>query len=218
MASDIGICNMALSHLGDAANVSDFNEGSMQADQCRTFYPIARDVCLEMGEWDFATRRIQPALISNPPPSSWLYAYALPADCLKALAVFGVSTDERITQPFIIESASDGTRVLYTNQVNAILRYTLKITDTSQFSPLFEDAVGWLLASYLSGPIIKGDQGIQAGRAAYSTFLGQLGNAKSSNDNQQQQAQHHVASLIAARRGLLPYGYPGYFPYNCGDQ
>lgn len=217
MASQIDICNIALSHLGDSANITDLNEGSAQADHCRVFYPNARDVALEMGIWDFATRREVLALVADAPPSSWAYAYSLPAACLRALAVLDVNFDERNSQRFIIESLDDGTRVLYTDQVDATLRYTKKVTDTTQFTPLFVDAVGWLLASYLAGPVIKGQEGQAAGRAAYQTFIGQIANAASSNLNQQQNQQRHVPSSISARRGCGLPGDPGYFPYSGGN-
>lgn len=208
MASETDIYNLALSHLGDVADVSDPDEQSMQAQHCRRFYPIARDAALEMGDWDFATRRISPALVDSPPPSSYLYAYALPASCLKARAVFDVAFGEINTQDFIIESIDDGTRILYTNLAEATLRYTVKVTDTTRFSPLFLDALGFLLASYLAGPIIKGQEGIAAGRAAYTTFTAQIINAKSSVANQQQQPQIMKASAIDARRGAWPADYP----------
>ena len=53
MASEIAICNLALSHLGDAANIASIDppEGSAQAEHCATFYPIARDSLLEMHDW-----------------------------------------------------------------------------------------------------------------------------------------------------------------------
>lgn len=216
MASDIDICNLALSHLGDIANISDLNEGSSQADHCRNFYPIARDLCMEMNAWDFATRRAVLALLSDAPASSWTYAYALPASCLRVLAVLDTNFDERNTLPYIIESQDDGSRVLYTNQVSATIRYTAKVTDTTQFPPLLLDTLGWLLASYLAGPILKGQEGIAAGRAAYTTFTGQMAHAQSSNANQQQDPPRHVPGSIAARRGCLGSTYPGY-PTQTGE-
>ena len=50
MASEVDICNLALGHLGDNATVASLNppEGSVQAQHCARFYPIARDALLEM--------------------------------------------------------------------------------------------------------------------------------------------------------------------------
>ena len=59
MASEVDICNLALSHLGDNATVASIDppEGSAQAEHCSRFYPIARDTLLEMHNWNFSTRR-----------------------------------------------------------------------------------------------------------------------------------------------------------------
>ena len=59
MASEVDICNLALSHLGDTATIASLDppEGSAQAEHCARFYPIARDSLLEMHAWGFATSR-----------------------------------------------------------------------------------------------------------------------------------------------------------------
>ena len=46
-------------------------------------------------------------------------------------------------------SDANGNEVIYTNQANATLRYTGRVTDTTKFPPLFVDALGWLLAQGL---------------------------------------------------------------------
>ena len=60
MASDVDICNLALSFLGDDANVSSISppEGSQQSEHCARFYPIARDGLLQMHNWNWASRRV----------------------------------------------------------------------------------------------------------------------------------------------------------------
>ena len=59
MASVVAICNTALSHIGDSANVTSIDppDGSAQAGYCATFYPIALSAILEMASWGFATAR-----------------------------------------------------------------------------------------------------------------------------------------------------------------
>ncbi len=101
--SAVTICNLALSHLGDTAQVASIYppDQSVQAQLCARFYPIARNSLLEMAAWGFATRRIQLAKVSNPTvntvtwPSgatetscgTWRFAYALPAGVVNVLAV-----------------------------------------------------------------------------------------------------------------------------------
>jgi len=157
MASEVDICNLALSHIADEATVSGISpsDGSAQADHCARFYPVARGVCLESHAWNFATQRIALAEVDNP-LDSWAYAYGLPAGCVQPLMVLlPETTNDNDGQDFIVETDEDGTAVLYTNVENAVLKYTVLVTNTTKYSQLFIDALAWLLASYLAGPITK---------------------------------------------------------------
>lgn len=91
-------------------------------------------------------------------------------------------------QPYEVETRQDtGDRVIFTNQPNAVLRYTRQITDPSKFSPLFTDILGWYLASYLAGPVIKGSTGMQVGMSMLKVALGMLPTAQNSDAGQRMQ-------------------------------
>ena len=161
MASEIEICNLALSHLGDSATVASIDppEGSAQAEHCAIFYPVARDALLEMHNWKFATRRATLALLTAD-SWSWSYAYAKPANAMKLLAVLpaGAGSDAD-GEEYEMESADDGAQLILTNTALASARYIAFVADTTTFSPLFTLALSYQLASMLAGPIIKGDAG-----------------------------------------------------------
>lgn len=162
MASEVDICNLALAHLGDDAILSSINppDGSPQSQHCATFYPVARNSMQDVHNWSFCTTRVTLALLSTTPLSGWQYTYALPSDMVSALSVFlAGSADDNDPQPYEIEQTQAGVDVLYTNAPNAILRYVRNVTDPSTFSPLFVDALAWLVASYVAGPLIKGAKG-----------------------------------------------------------
>ena len=222
MASEVDICNLALSRLGDSATIASINpsDGSAQADHSGRFYPIARDSMLEMHSWGFATKRVALAVLANTWPE-WTYAYAAPNDALNLLAVLApdatndysvgiplaasyygtVNTGTGIYTPqeFAAEVDANGNDVIYTNQIDATLRYTGRITDTTKFSPLFTDALGWLLASYLAGPILKGDSGMSASRNCMAAFNQVMGKATTSDANQQRNTIKQSVSWMAGR-------------------
>lgn len=194
MASVVDICNLALSHLGDSATVSSIDppEGSAQAEHCARFYPTARDVVLEAHDWTFATRRVALAQAGTP-PSAWTYAYALPASCIRVLAVLApTATSDQDTQDFVEEGG-----YIYTNQVNAVVRYTTRVTDTTKFSPSFTEALTWLLASYLTGPVLKGDK--TAKDWALRMYNISLASARTFNANVSQTALTHSVPWMAKR-------------------
>lgn len=208
MASEVDICNLALAHLGDDATVASLDppEGSAQADHCARFYPMARDTMLDAHKWNFSTRRASLALLTEAAPSAWQYAYALPADALDLIAVQapGASDDVGLAgsptpQNFISELGPSGALVIYTNQVNAVLRYTARVTDTSRFPPLCTQALTMLLASMLAGPVLKGETGMKAAAYWEGRYDKKLLEAKAADANQRRQEATNTPTWLANR-------------------
>lgn len=162
MASVVQLCNMALSHIGSEARVASINppDGSVEAGHCATFYDQARTEMIEPGTWPFTLARAALAQVTNASPT-WAFAHALPSDCLRPLRVLeSGATSDADSANFEREG-----EVLYTNEENPTLVYVRDVTDTTKFSPSFTAALGYLLAAYVAGPIIKGNDGIRIGDA-----------------------------------------------------
>lgn len=206
MASDVDIVNLALASLGDAARVTSINppDQSAQAGLASRFFPVARDALLEMHTWGFATVREPLAYVTNP-SSTWKYAYAAPSNVLNYIAVLdplaaddysmGVQLPNTVLgsiqagvgvyqpQPFTVETIAS-TTIILTNQQDAVLRYTKGITDTAEFSPLFVVGLSKLLASYLAGPLIKGQEGRNVAASMLQEFMKWKELAVESDSNQ----------------------------------
>lgn len=201
MASEVDVCNLALARLGDNATVASIDppEGSAQAEHCARFYAIARDSLLEMHAWKFATRRVQLAKLTVP-SWDWSFAYAEPTGALKLLGVLSATaSNDDETHPYEAESDTNGTAIILTNQEGASLRFVARVTDTTKFSPLFVDALAWLLASYLAGPVLKGDAGAAMAKACLQSFLLAFSNAKVSDANQRRVRSEHTPDWVAGR-------------------
>lgn len=196
MASAVDIANLALSHLGDEASVTAISppDGSPQSKHCGRFYPMARDALLEMRPWTFATRRAALAEVAdNPVADDWSYAYALPSGCLRPLALQVPGAPERTlgtgadsdagTYPHLVESTDNGSKILYTNVEGAYLRFIASVTDTTKFTPGFVLALSRLLASYLAGPIIKGEAGMLVAQAQLKIFEAEFAKAAAADAN-----------------------------------
>lgn len=175
MASPVDICNLALSHLGARAQITSISppDNSVEAGLCARFYPMARKEALESAKWSWSKRRVALAAVANP-STVWLYAYALPSDCLTPMrilqaaftsAAWGMPSapvtfddiavfNEAGTAQFEIEG-----QTLLTNEPEAVLLYTRDVVDPTQYSASFTTFLSYLLAAYLSGPILKGDVG-----------------------------------------------------------
>jgi len=201
MSSAVDICNLALSRVGDEASLSGLAppEGSVEADHCKRWYPIARNALFEAHNWNFLTRRMRLAKLQTD-SFEWAYAYALPHDVLHAIAVYSTNDPEH-TCDFQIESTSTG-GVLYTNCADAILRYTQVTDEAERFPPLFVDALAWLLASYLAGAVIRGNGGLQVASNLAKAYQAALALAIQRDTIQRQKPMAHYPAWLTFRRGL----------------
>lgn len=210
MASVVQLCNMALSHIGSDARVSSISppDGSVEAGHCATFYDLARTELLEPGNWAFALRRAALAEVTNP-STVWAYAYAKPSNCLRALRIlrpsiaaavltrnlaFEPHTDDRGGAAFDVEGD-----VILTNEPDAVLLYVQDVTDSTKFPASFTSALSYLLASYLAGPIIKGNEGVRVGDAMRQRAMTLADIAATASANASSAESLPQPSLLAVR-------------------
>lgn len=227
MASEVDISNLALSHLGERASVVSINppEGSSFAPLCQIWFPVARRFALSIHDWNFATRRAEATLLTEVPLMGWAHAYAKPANSLTVFAVLPPGADGDVfssqlnkyaatslqgfiepyaavaesPQDFIMETLDDGSEVIYTNQADALMRFTVDVTDTGRFTPLFDLTLSHILASYLAGPILKGDVGRAESKAQLQMAMGMLGMAAKHDMRQQKSSVRPAPSWIRNR-------------------
>lgn len=209
MASVVQICNMALSHIGSEARVSSISppDGSVEAGHCVTFYDMARTELIEPGNWRFALKRAALAEVTNA-SSTWAYAYEMPSDCMApkrilragtGLTVFNQDTAQFSTQDADSADFEIEGEVLYTNEPAAVLVYVRDVTDTTRFTPSFTSALSYLLASYLAGPIIKGNEGTRVGDGMRERAMALADIAASASANASSTSHTFVPSSIQAR-------------------
>ena len=211
MASVVDICNAALSHIGDSANVASIDppDGSAQAGYCATFYPLALNALLEMASWGFSTVRATLAVVDNP-SSTWAFAYACPSNATNLISVLSSDALDDYSQnftrvpgtfypdfsysnpadnlyapqPYAMETDGEGGLIILTNVCDAVLRFTMAVDDPTKFSPLFVMALSYLLASMLAGPIVKGEEGATMSASMLTKFQAFKVQATSSDANQ----------------------------------
>jgi hypothetical protein len=181
MAEDaVEIVNMALSHLGNSAVIEDIDELSAEARQGKLWYEAARREALEALNWNFARRRIALSLHSEPPPEGqWHFRYQYPADCLKARFIVNPLGPQADPVPFEIEMVEDE-RTILVDLDEARLIYTRDHALVSSFSPMFVNALAFLLASKLAtaltGSVRKKELMMQAfGQAMYAAIQSNAG-------------------------------------------
>jgi len=200
VASEVQICNLSLSHISQAASVTSIRPPGNNAveEVCAQFFDQARDEVLEAHDWTFATARRSLATVVNP-STNWAFAYQLPNDYIRALAVLPPeSTDDDQGVPYDIESTLAGNLILYTNVENAVLKYIRRVIDTGKWTPLFNTTVSRLLAHYISGPITKKPAVVESTLKLYfnQLMIARGANAQSTNVNRR---KHYVPEHLKAR-------------------
>jgi hypothetical protein len=178
MASVVDICNLALSHFGDSADISAISppDGSVQAEHCARFYPIARDELLVAHTWGFATTRSAPAELASD-VAAWEYSYNLPAGCMKVQRAMRDGDTDEDDEGAIFKR--EGQRIYAHEEITSLV-YTQRITDTTKFVT----CLSWLLASYVVGPIRKDSTG-QARKELYAMFVQKFREATGVDSNEQ---------------------------------
>lgn len=186
MASEIEICNLALSNIR-AGSINAFNEGSLQAQLCKLKYPILRDRCLREIPWQFnhKIRALAPVTVDI---FNWAYAYSYPVDCLKIRRLIGAFEelpagsadvasrllDSRVIPlkdirrqiPYEVFNFNDD-KVIGSDQPELRIDFASKVTDPNLFSDDFIMALSHLLSSELAIPIV----GAELGRALRNDSL-----------------------------------------------
>lgn len=207
MATEVDICNLALSFLGDAAQITgiDPSDGSAQAEACARFYDIALNGLLEMHPWGFATRYAELTEITTNERTEWDYSYEIPADMLRPLLILPPNAgDDYPAQPnpqveFTLEQDENDDLVLYTDQEDAVLRYTSYVTNVGFFPPLFQIALAWHLASMLAGPLIKGEQGAAEARRCTQMMMSYLAKARETDSHARVIKPPHTPNWMSDR-------------------
>jgi len=143
MASDVQICNLALSKIGEASIIS-LTEDSEPGRQCNLLFAPIRDSVLRAFPWNFATRRVALAQTTNTPVFGFSFEYSLPADYLKVIEM-DPSAD---SIKFQVEYG-----FLLTDEQSVSIRYISQITDPNKFDSMFVEVLSARLAAELCVPL-----------------------------------------------------------------
>jgi hypothetical protein len=198
MNSDIDVGNLALSNLGERANISSFDppEGSAHAELVARFYPLARDTLLEGFAWSFALKRAPLALVEVD-SNEYDYVYAVPQDCLKVWAVFG---EDSAVASFTVEADENSTLYVCTDAPDAVISYTIRPLGAERFSAMFAEALAARLASMLAGPIIRGEEGMKQKLGLLKISNELISMAQVADANQGYRPPPHYPSSLMARQ------------------
>jgi len=202
MATDkVQICNMALARIGVSQFIANLDtEKSNEAINCNLFYDQAVDFALRDFDWNFSRRIVALSLAAGDAAPNWTYKYSYPGDCLFARAVVPLGlrfprADQRV--PF--EVASDGAQVvIYSDEPDAVLRYTARVQNPAFFDAQFVSAVAYLLGSEIAIPLSLKPDIAKNARDGYALTVSR---AAANNLRESEPGQPPDPEIVAVRNG-----------------
>jgi hypothetical protein len=189
MSSQAGICNRALEKLGEQPIVS-INDESKQAQALKRVYGETLNALLTEHPWHFAKKRAALAAAATAPDWGFAYAYPVPADFLRLLAIengaaFSLEADAVAPQA-ILSDVPPPLRVLYLYAVG----------DSGRLPPHFVEAFASKLAFDICEDLTQSNTKKDM---MSQLFLADLAKAKRINGLQKSPEGFSAFSWLAAR-------------------
>lgn len=200
MPSEVSICNDGLAHLGNTDFIESLNEDSETARLAKQFYTNLRDATLREWRWRFAKKVIALGKLDDVDPEEWDYAYRYPTDCVFAryitTGVRGFASQHRPTWEIMLDPSEHG-RLIVTDEDQAKLCFTARVTDPTAFDQNFVEALGWRIAWALSMPLTK-EPKLQEMAANGYRFA--IGNARQMDAIEGEDEDRPESELVTVRR------------------
>ena len=135
MASEVDICNIALSNLGERS-INDRADENQRARACDNRFDDVRDLVLRSHIWNCALKRLALTSSATAPVWGYDYAYPKPAEMLRLIAV------KENEHAFKIEGDN-----IVTDSSTLNILYIERVTDTAKYDSLLVQAIALRLAT-----------------------------------------------------------------------
>ena len=147
-SSEVKVCNSALIKVG-CDLITTLSDDNKRARACNEQYAKCRDEVLAAHPWNFTIARKEFAQTANTPSWNWKYEYTIPSDVLRILEIDSPS-------PWAVEvNPVSGVKVLVTDSSDCFAKYIRKTTDTTLWSPSFDETLAVRLASDLAYHLVQ---------------------------------------------------------------
>lgn len=158
-ASEVDICNMALTYVG-AQTITSLDDEQERARLCKLHYPRVRDTVLGDREWTFAVKRFTLSPDVTPPLFNWGNRFLIPSEVLRVLSAEreSIISSDTLTSNLVeheqINWVREGQYILADEDV-VYVRALVRIESTAEFTEGFVHALAARLAADLAMPIVR---------------------------------------------------------------
>lgn len=199
-------------------SINALTESSIEAQQCKLHFDIARQFVLRDTDWSFARRTVALQLLTVE-PLRYTYAYKYPNDCINLKIITGDYSDfngavgtgcqssvqdcsyykPEFNAPFGIQHDETHGKIIVTDQEDAYGIYTKDIELVELFNPIMTTGLVHYLASLIAVPIMGGDFGRKMREDNLSIYVSTMSSAIASDENEQKVSKRREPCLISAR-------------------
>jgi len=197
MASNVEICNLALSLLGSDPITSLENPESKIEQLCALQYPLMRDAVLEEVEWSFAVRRYaNDSPVVATPEWGYQYKFQIATDILR-VTFCSDNSDELLYNPQFQWVVEDD--FILCNSTQIYYRTINTIEDTTKFSTLFIQALAARLAMEMCIPLTEN---LKMYEGLVNMYAAKMQKAKTMDNMQGKSKRFRVGRLNNSRGGI----------------
>ena len=144
MASQVAICNTALTFLG-ADRITAISDNNENAKRLNAIYDQCLEDVLRAHPWNFAITRVALAKLASTPVYGYDYEFQLPSDSLRLIEV---TDGTNLITDFKVEG-----RKLLTDYDTIYIKYIANITDPNEYTSQFIFVLASRLTAELAYPI-----------------------------------------------------------------
>jgi hypothetical protein len=161
LATPVEICNLALVGYLGKTSISSFGQGSVEAQRCSVFYPIAIDEIAVASDWTFLRETVALASVANDLSEAYTDAYTFPVRAKKLMYLFEPDRPKVAVKDYLI-----GSGLIYCNMSPAYARYiTLEDRGPEKWSLHFKKAVAAKVAELLAPSMTRRSSDVDAMRS-----------------------------------------------------
>jgi hypothetical protein len=189
------LANLALGNLGIPTIDDIESTTSEEAKACNLVYDDVRKIYLAEATPGFSRADVALAIAADEESEVYDYVYTYPADCIKTREIWNEGATPRIE--YEVGSHSSGTsKVIVTNQEDAILVYTRDITNLNMFTSHDIDALSYLFSAKI---VMKLKRNEQLETKMAQRYLITLAIAQKNNKREQHKALAKLNNFTSSR-------------------
>lgn len=196
MASQTGICNLAMRKLG-AARITSIDDGTEQSNILLDIYDSCLEAELSAHPWTFASTRVKIPADAVAPAFGWARAFPKPVDFLKMIEVGQDWCFYRSERAPLF--AVEGKSILTDAASPLSIRYVRRMTNPGDLVALFVQSFACRLAAESAEAIT---QNLSKRQAAWDEWKRAIREAKRTNDIELPPQPKLAQSWELANRGI----------------